>query len=100
MEVDWDEKSRGQEGLQVNRDHEGLQIVEKLRGPATWDREDGGEGEGRRKRILGLSVPTFWILVLISVLIIAGGVGGGIGAGLAAQKGINFSNAAGTSRYF
>ncbi|KAI9648156.1 hypothetical protein NHQ30_002788 [Ciborinia camelliae] len=39
-----------------------------------------------RKQISGLSVNTFWALVVLLCIIIAGGIGGGIGAGLAAQR--------------
>ena len=39
-----------------------------------------------RQKILGLSVGTFWGVILVLCLIVAGGVGGGVGAGLAMRK--------------
>lgn len=39
-----------------------------------------------RRRVLGLTVPVFWGLVIALVIILAGGVAGGVAGGLAAQK--------------
>jgi hypothetical protein len=70
-------------GLEVNRDHEGLQTV-PTQNNAFWGQGHGGEGP--RRSILGLSVAAFWVVVGVLVLLLAGGVGGGVGGGLAAQK--------------
>ncbi|KAK1993351.1 hypothetical protein LX36DRAFT_714654 [Colletotrichum falcatum] len=47
----------------------------------------------QRRRILGLTVPVFWSLVVALVFILAGGMAGGVAGGLAAQK-ANSSSAA------
>ncbi|EXF78929.1 hypothetical protein CFIO01_09940 [Colletotrichum fioriniae PJ7] len=39
-----------------------------------------------RRRVLGLTVPVFWGLVIALVVIVAGGIAGGVAGGLAAQK--------------
>ncbi|GKT41663.1 uncharacterized protein ColSpa_01844 [Colletotrichum spaethianum] len=39
-----------------------------------------------RRRILGLTVPFFWCLVIALVVILVGGIAGGVAGGLAAQK--------------
>ncbi|KAI1392115.1 uncharacterized protein F4822DRAFT_389657 [Hypoxylon trugodes] len=44
--------------------------------------------EDDRKRILGLTVPVFWTLLVVIVVILAGGIGGGIGGGLTVQKSV------------
>lgn len=36
-----------------------------------------------RRKILGLSVDTFWALIVLLCVIVAAGIGGGVGAGLA-----------------
>ncbi|KAK7978581.1 hypothetical protein PG988_006071 [Apiospora saccharicola] len=41
--------------------------------------------DDRHRRILGLKAPVFWCLLVILVIIVAGGIGGGVGAGLATQ---------------
>ncbi|KAI0837991.1 hypothetical protein F5Y06DRAFT_58766 [Hypoxylon sp. FL0890] len=48
--------------------------------------------QAERRRILGLTVPVFWTLVVILVLILAAGLGGGIGGGLKAQQSQKLSN--------
>lgn len=86
MEVD-PSKRRDVEGLQVNRDHEGLQAVppQKTYKDNAFRRTQHG-AEGPQRRILGLSVTAFWVVVGVLVLLLAGGIGGGVGGGLAAQK--------------
>jgi hypothetical protein len=39
-----------------------------------------------KRRVLGLSVPVFWGIVILLVLVLAGGIGGGVAGGLATQK--------------
>lgn len=39
-----------------------------------------------KRTILGLSVPLFWAVVVLFVILIAGGIGGGVGGGLSAQR--------------
>ncbi|KAI0379053.1 hypothetical protein F5Y04DRAFT_133421 [Hypomontagnella monticulosa] len=50
----------------------------------TAPEDHGYEGnvKSERRRILGLTVPIFWALVVLVVIILAGGIGGGIGGGL------------------
>jgi hypothetical protein len=45
-----------------------------------------------KRRILGLSVRAFWIIVIVLVVIVAGAIGGGVGGGLAAQSRANSSS--------
>ncbi|KAI8966421.1 hypothetical protein F5Y11DRAFT_309174 [Daldinia sp. FL1419] len=44
-----------------------------------------------KRRILGLTVPLFWAIVVIIVVVLAAALGGGIGGGLAAQRKSNIS---------
>ncbi|GAP92116.1 putative membrane protein insertase [Rosellinia necatrix] len=39
-----------------------------------------------KRRILGLSVPVFWALIVTLFVILAAGIGGGVGGGLSAQQ--------------
>ncbi|KAK7949080.1 uncharacterized protein PG986_009966 [Apiospora aurea] len=39
-----------------------------------------------KRRILGLTVPVFWTVLVVLVVVLAGAIGGGIGGGLAAQS--------------
>jgi len=82
----WESNSKygsGPEGLEVNRDAEGLQHVPLKRG-------HGYRGtkmeEPPKRRILGLGVMAFWIMVTVLVIILAGAIGGGVAGGLAGQK--------------
>ncbi|KAK8134822.1 hypothetical protein PG984_006834 [Apiospora sp. TS-2023a] len=43
--------------------------------------------EEDRRRILGLTVPVFWSLIIALALIMAGAIGGGLGGGLSARRG-------------
>lgn len=84
MEIDhqnWKSERKVNEGLQVNRDYEGLQAA-----PIQNDAKLEYQEEAPRKRILGLSVAAFWVVIAIFILILAGAVGGGVAGGLAAQK--------------
>ena len=38
------------------------------------------------RRILGLRIPTFWLIIAVIVLVLACGIGGGVAGGLVAQK--------------
>ena len=53
---------------------------------ADWGTEQKQTASLERRQIAGLSVDTFWALVVLLCIIVAGGIGGGVGAGLAAQK--------------
>ncbi|KXX77421.1 hypothetical protein MMYC01_205014 [Madurella mycetomatis] len=44
-----------------------------------------------KRRILGLSVRAFWIIVIILVVVLAGAIGGGVGGSLAARGGADSS---------
>lgn len=48
--------------------------------------DDNGKVNKGKKRICGLSAVTFWLVVVIAVLVITGAVGGGIGGSLAAKN--------------
>ncbi|OTA76796.1 hypothetical protein M434DRAFT_38791 [Hypoxylon sp. CO27-5] len=50
--------------------------------------------ETEKRRILGLTVPVFWTLLVILVVILAAAIGGGIGGGLKAQQSQKLSNSA------
>ncbi|KAI8632853.1 hypothetical protein F5Y19DRAFT_472028 [Xylariaceae sp. FL1651] len=39
-----------------------------------------------RRRILGLTIPIFWTLIVVLVVILAAAIGGGVGGGLSAQQ--------------
>jgi hypothetical protein len=88
MEVD----TRQFDGLIFNQDREGLQsVAPEPRMPEKHDAVEAvysssGNQPIKSKRILGLTVPTFWIVTLVVVMILAGGIGGGVGGGLAAKK--------------
>ncbi|KAI1803744.1 hypothetical protein F4811DRAFT_316395 [Daldinia bambusicola] len=45
----------------------------------------------KRRRILGLTVPVFWTVVIVIVIVLAAAIGGGIGGGLTAQQKSNTS---------
>jgi hypothetical protein len=53
--------------------------------------------KSQKKRILGLTVPVFWIVVVVFVVILAGGIGGGVAGGLLAQKSNSSSSNGNTS---
>ncbi|KAI1445694.1 hypothetical protein F5Y02DRAFT_417911 [Annulohypoxylon stygium] len=44
------------------------------------------KGKEEKRRVLGLTVPIFWTLVVIVFIILAAALGGGIGGGLKAQQ--------------
>ncbi|KAK8086206.1 hypothetical protein PG994_001180 [Apiospora phragmitis] len=48
----------------------------------------------RKRKILGLTVPVFWTLLVVLVIVLAGAIGGGVGGGLAAQQPASSSAAA------
>jgi hypothetical protein len=84
MEVNhqkWNLERKVNEGLQVNRDYEGLQAA-----PMQSDKTMKYQPELPRKKILGLSVASFWVVIAIIVMTLAGAVAGGVAGGLAAQK--------------
>ncbi|KAK8129352.1 hypothetical protein PG999_001732 [Apiospora kogelbergensis] len=54
--------------------------------PTTVPSAFGDDRPPRKRKILGLSVPVFWCLLIALILVLAGGIGGGIGGGLAAQQ--------------
>ena len=76
-----DNRKRDGEGLQVNRESEGLQP-----NPNSTDYMLGSHGEFQRRRVLGLSLGMFWLVIVVLALIIAGAIGGGVAGGLSAQK--------------
>lgn len=42
--------------------------------------------KGARRKILGLSVPIFWTLIVALFIVLAAAIGGGVGGGLSAQQ--------------
>ena len=70
------------------KDQAGLEVNVK---PDAWKRMtkrySGKQYEEVPHRtIFGLSVGTFWAVLVVLCVFIAGGIGGGIGVGLASQK--------------
>ncbi|KAI0592705.1 hypothetical protein F4775DRAFT_102970 [Biscogniauxia sp. FL1348] len=67
-------------------------------GDSSWESDPPSTGQeaknaaDSRRRILGLTVPVFWALVIAAVIILAAGIGGGIGGGLVAQQQKSNSN--------
>ncbi|KAI1488931.1 hypothetical protein F5X96DRAFT_43424 [Biscogniauxia mediterranea] len=60
-------------------------------GDPSWESDAPATGReakstDSRRRVLGLTVPVFWALVIAAVIILAAGIGGGIGGGLVAQQ--------------
>ncbi|KAK6956372.1 hypothetical protein Daesc_001649 [Daldinia eschscholtzii] len=43
-------------------------------------------GKEEKRRVLGLTVPLFWTMVVVIVVVLAAAIGGGIGGGLTAQQ--------------
>ena len=70
----------GSEGLHVNRDHEGLQSI-----PFSEASPPNKQKKELERRILGLTVPIFWSVAAVLVLLLAGGIGAGVGVGLSSQ---------------
>lgn len=60
--------------------------VEFGEGPQTPARTESQVFGSARRRILGLSVPVFWALVVTLIVVLAAGIGGGVGGGLSAQR--------------
>lgn len=54
--------------------------------PQTPARTESQVAGSARRRILGLSVPVFWALIVTLVVVLAAGIGGGVGGGLSAQR--------------
>lgn len=53
---------------------------------AVEHRDDAYPQQSQRKKLLGLSVPVFWTVVIGLTILLAGAIGGGIGGGLAASR--------------
>src|SRR6202044_763336 len=83
LEVDRREQQFGNERRQKRQyDGEGLQhVYAPYPGAAI-----GKHSDSYSKRILGLSIGMFWLVIAVIVLVLAGGIGGGVAGGLAAQK--------------
>ncbi|KAI1438861.1 hypothetical protein GGR50DRAFT_702829 [Xylaria sp. CBS 124048] len=48
---------------------------------------DAGQPQRKQtKTMMGLSVPVFWCLVVVLIILLGAGIGGGVGAGLSAQQ--------------
>jgi len=76
-------------------------VEESVGGPGALEEgretgQTGSDDKKGRRRILGLSVPIFWTVVVLLAVLLAGAIGGGIGGGLATR---NSSNAEGSSGY-
>ena len=68
------------EGLPLYSDNEGPQPDSKLQ------ENISGPGQDKRRRVLGLRVGMFWLVVAVLALINAGAIGGGVAGGLSAQR--------------
>lgn len=75
LEVDWRQQNQ--------YDSEGLHYVSSARVP---QRKSVTSMPTTSRRILGLSIGMFWVVVAVIVLVFACGIGGGVAGGLAAQK--------------
>ncbi|KAI1099269.1 hypothetical protein F4804DRAFT_322421 [Jackrogersella minutella] len=56
-----------------------------------------GRRESERRRVLGLTVPLFWTLLVIIAMVLAAGIGGGIGGGLKAQQKLSDNGSSNTA---
>ncbi|KAI0809594.1 hypothetical protein GGR55DRAFT_157271 [Xylaria sp. FL0064] len=52
----------------------------------TPDQVEGQTGNSSKTKILGLSVPVFWAVIVALFIVLAAGIGGGVGGGLSAQR--------------
>lgn len=83
------------EGLHRNTDSEGLQVVETYTEskprygqiPVQSQTSPEVASADAPRRICGLRVVTFWLVVVILVLVVGAALGGGIGGGLASKNG-------------
>ncbi|KAI1080209.1 hypothetical protein F5B20DRAFT_580605 [Whalleya microplaca] len=51
-----------------------------------WGPEDTKYPSDEKRRILGLTVPSFWVIMVLITMILAGGIGGGVGGAMRAQQ--------------
>ncbi|KAI0013827.1 hypothetical protein F4779DRAFT_294671 [Xylariaceae sp. FL0662B] len=88
---------RNQEGLEVVPNdsplyplptHAPARAVEdaKWASPSPWGSEETKAPKEEKRRILGLSIVWFWVIVILITLILAGGIGGGVGGAIRAQQ--------------
>lgn len=77
-----------QPGLEVNQIMYIAPNVEYAEAKQAWaaDEREGLQPAQTPRRIFGLSVGTFWGVIVLLCVILAGGIGGGVGAGLASKK--------------
>jgi hypothetical protein len=75
LEVDWRQQNQ--------YDNNGLQYVSLAGVP---QRKEVTGLPTTSRRVLGLSIGMFWLVVAVIVLVFACGIGGGVAGGLAAQK--------------
>lgn len=74
----------------MNTDADGLQVAEfytkkEYEQALSWKPPEPTRAEPQR-RICGLRVVTFWLVVVILVLVVGGAVGGGVGGWLATGR--------------
>lgn len=59
----------------------------------------GAPPQEEKRRVLGLTVPMFWTVVVIIAVVLAAAIGGGIGGGLKAQQKSNSNTSRSVSTY-
>jgi hypothetical protein len=85
----WSSNGGYHDGLEVNHNSERQQQIPLKKDHANWGSDEKQilePPEPPKRRILGVSVTTFWIVATILVIVLAGAVGGGLAGGLASQK--------------
>ncbi len=52
----------------------------------TLSQAESQSAKNSKTKVLGLSVPVFWALIVTLFIVLAAGIGGGVGGGLSAQR--------------
>ena len=81
-----------------NVDHSDLEVATKAKEVGSSSEDDAGVRD-KPKRICGLRVVAFWLLLALVIVIIVGAVGGGVGGSHANEKGKVGTAGAQESRY-
>lgn len=83
LEVDWRRQQSANDGLQKqHHENDGLKhVYVPYPGASSHQNLDNSS-----RRVLGLSIGMFWLVIAVIVVVLAGGIGGGVAGGLAAQK--------------
>ncbi len=79
-------------GLEVRQPHSNLEVYRAYNPHPTseqwahWNEEAAYKEAVPQKKIFGLPRQTFWLVVVLAVVVITGAVGGGVGGSVAVQK--------------